>query len=185
MKPRLDAKRAERVADLTARLPPPDERTRALVNQRLARLATSGASSEKGAVLFKTHCAACHKIGEVGQKVGPQLDGIGQRGAERLLEDILDPNRNVDGAFRATVIVTKEGMTITGLKLRDEGNVSVLVDVQGKEQRIAADDIEESQISPVSPMPSNFAEVIPEPDFYHLLAYLLAQTPAQSAGAGK
>jgi len=102
-----------------------------------------------------------------------------------LLEDILDPNRNVDGAFRATVIVTKEGMTITGLKLRDEGNVSVLVDVQGKEQRIAADDIEESQISPVSPMPSNFAEVIPEPDFYHLLAYLLAQTPAQSAGAGK
>jgi hypothetical protein len=35
-------------------------------------------------------------------------------------------------------------------------------------------------------MPSNFAELIPEPDFYHLLAYLLSQTPAPApAGGGK
>jgi putative heme-binding domain-containing protein len=184
LKPRLDAKRTERIAELTSRLPPADQRTRELVNQRLAKFGTSGASPEKGAALFKTHCSACHKIGDVGQKVGPQLDGIGQRGAERLLEDILDPNRNVDGAFRATVIVTKEGLSITGLKLRDEGQVTVLVDLLGKEQRIAAGDIEESQISPISPMPSNFAEVIPEPDFYHLLAYLLSQTSAPAAAGG-
>jgi putative heme-binding domain-containing protein len=184
LKPRLDAKRIARIAELTARLPPPDQRTRELVNQRLVKFSSSGASSEKGAALFKTHCSACHKIGEVGQKVGPQLDGIGQRGAERLLEDILDPNRNVDGAFRATVIVTKEGLSMTGLKLRDEGQITVLVDLQGKEQRIAADDIEESQVSPISPMPSNFAELIPEADFYNLLAYLLSQIPAPTAATG-
>jgi putative heme-binding domain-containing protein len=185
LKPRLDARRTERIAELTSRLPPADQRTRGLINQRLAKFGASGASPEKGAALFKTHCAACHKIGEVGQKVGPQLDGIGQRGAERLLEDILDPNRNVDGAFRATAIVTKEGLSITGLKLREEGQITVLVDLQGKEQRIAADDIEESQISPISPMPSNFAELIPEPDFYHLLAYLLSQTSAPTATGGE
>lgn len=185
LKRRLNPRREERIAELTARLPPADQRIRKLISERLAKHSTSGASAEKGAALFKTHCSACHKIGETGQKVGPQLDGIGQRGPERLLEDILDPNRNVDGAFRATVIVTKGGLTITGLKLRDEGQVTVLVDTQGKEQRIAADEIEESQISPITPMPSNFADIIPETDFQHLLTYLLSQKTAAAADAGR
>ena len=36
------------------------------------------------------------------QEIAPHLDGIGNRGLERLLEDVLDPNRNVDQLFRAT-----------------------------------------------------------------------------------
>jgi putative membrane-bound dehydrogenase-like protein len=182
-KPRINPQREARIAELTSRLPPPDQRIRDLIAQRLAKFSAGGASPEKGAALFKTHCSACHKIGDVGQKVGPQLDGIGQRGPERLLEDILDPNRNVDGAFRATVIVTKAGLPITGLKLREEGKITVLVDTQGKEQRIAADDIDESEISPISPMPSNVVELIPEADFQHLLAFLLSQKTAPTAGA--
>ena len=178
LKPRLTPERTARISDLTARLPPADQRIRELIVQRQAKYSSSGALPEKGAALFKTHCAACHKIGEVGQKVGPQLDGIGQRGIERLLEDILDPNRNIDGAFRATAIVTKEGLVITGLKLREEGQITVIVDTQGKEQRISAADIDESQISAVSPMPSNLAETIPEADFQQLLAFLLSQKQA-------
>jgi putative heme-binding domain-containing protein len=178
LKPRLTGDREKKIAELTSSLPPADERIRQLVAKRSAAHAGSGAVAEKGAALFKTHCSACHKIGDVGQKVGPQLDGIGQRGPDRLLEDILDPNRNVDGAFRATIVVTTGGVTITGLKLRDEGRVLVLVDTQGKEQRIPAGEIEESNISPISPMPSNFAETILEQDFHHLLAFLLSQTAA-------
>jgi putative heme-binding domain-containing protein len=181
LKPSLNPKRQQRIADLTASLPPADQRIRELVAERLKKFSGSGALLDQGEALFKTHCSACHKIGDVGQKVGPQLDGIGQRGAERILEDVLDPNRNIDGAFRATVIATKAGLTITGLKLRDEGQVTVLVDTQGKEQRIAADDIEESQISPISPMPSNFAESIPEAEFQNLLAWLLSRKSVPAA----
>ncbi|MBS0260711.1 MAG: c-type cytochrome [Planctomycetes bacterium] len=178
LKPRLNPEREQKIGELTAGIPAADERIRQLVNKRAEGHARSGAQIEKGAALFKTHCAACHRIGDQGQKVGPQLDGIGQRGIERLLEDVLDPNRNVDGAFRATIVVTKGGLTLTGLKLRDEGQVMVIVDPQGKEQRIPADDIEESHLSPISPMPSNFAETIPEADFHHLLAFLLSRTTA-------
>jgi putative heme-binding domain-containing protein len=178
LKPRMNPEREQKIAELTARLPAVDERIRQLVARRAESHARSGASVEKGTALFKTHCSACHRIGDVGQKVGPQLDGIGQRGIERLLEDMLDPNRNVDGAFRATVVVTTGGLTLTGLRLRDEGQVMVIVDPQGKEQRIPANEIEESHISPMSPMPSNFAETIPEQDFHHLLAFLLSRTAA-------
>ena len=71
-----------------------------------------------------------------GPKIGPQLDGIGVRGLDRLLEDVLDPNRNVDQAFRATTLTLKNGQSLTGLVLREEGAVIVLADAQGKEQRI-------------------------------------------------
>ncbi|MFN0051918.1 MAG: PVC-type heme-binding CxxCH protein [Planctomycetales bacterium] len=183
LKPRLTPDRQARIDALTAELAPADQRVAELVAQRLAKFSKHAAQLDKGAALFKTHCSACHQIGDVGRKVGPQLDGIGQRGAERLLQDILDPNRNLDGAFRATVIVTKQGLTITGLKLRDEGQVAVLVDLQGKDQRISAAEVEESQLSPISPMPTNFAEAIPEEDFYHLLSYLLRQKSAAAESA--
>jgi putative heme-binding domain-containing protein len=97
---------------------------------------------------------------------------------DRLLEDILDPSRNVDQAFRTTILTLKNGQTISGLLLREEGAVMVLADAQGKEVRVPGDTIDEKAVSPLSPMPANFADQIPEAEFYHLLAYLLAQQAA-------
>ena len=46
---------------------------------------------------------------------------------------------------------------------------------QWKEVRVPKNTVDDKQISPLSPMPANFADQIPEKDFYDLLAYLLAQ----------
>ena len=105
----------------------------------------------------------------------PQLDGVGIRGLERLLEDVLDPNRNVDQAFRARIISTKDERTITGLMLRVEGEVVVLADAEGKEVRVPTKEIESNRETMLSPMPANFGDAIPEADFQHLIAYLLDQ----------
>jgi putative heme-binding domain-containing protein len=108
-------------------------------------------------------------------KIGPQLDGIGGRGLDRLLEDILDPSRNVDAAFRSTTLNLKDGKSLSGLVLREEGQVVVIADDKGKETRVAKDDIDERRSSMSSPMPANVVEIIPEKDFYDLMAYLLTQ----------
>jgi len=112
---------------------------------------------------------------DAGGKVGPQLDGVGQRGVERLLEDILDPNRNVDEAFRTTLVTTNDGRVISGLKLREEGSDLVLADTTGKELRIAAADIDEVAVSHLSPMASNMLDQIGEKNLSDLLAYLMQQ----------
>lgn len=88
---------------------------------------------------------------------------------------MLDPNRNVDGAFRATVVEKKDGLVVTGLKLRDEGKSLILGDNQGKEVQIRQEDIEEIRLSNLSPMPSNFADQLNEADLRALIAYLLKQ----------
>ncbi len=165
----------ERMAQLTKGLPPADQRLQQLVRQRRQGFLRAPTDSSLGAKVFEKHCAICHQLGGQGAKIGPQLDGIGVRGLDRLLEDILDPNRNVDQAFRLTTLSLKKGQVVSGLLLKEEGEVLVLADAQGKEVRVPKNEVEERATSQQSPMPANIAEEIPVADFYHLLAYLLKQ----------
>ncbi len=170
-----------KIRELTIGLPAADDRLKQTIARFASDFANSGASPEAGAAVFKKACVACHRISDAGGKVGPQLDGVGNRGLERLLEDVLDPNRNVDAAFRATIIERKNGLVISGLKLRDEGTTLILGDSQGKEVQIPNDEIEELRLSNLSPMPSNFAEQLTEADLKALMTFLLGQRrpPAQ------
>jgi putative heme-binding domain-containing protein len=167
----------DRLAKLTHGLQPADKRLQELLQQRRAGFAGAKADLALGAKVFEKHCANCHQIGGKGAKIGPQLDGIGIRGIERLLEDLIDPNRNVDQAFRATTLALKNGQIVSGLVLREEGEVVVMADAQGKEVRFTKSMIEERTVSQLSPMPANLIDQIPEADFYHLLGYLLSQRP--------
>jgi putative heme-binding domain-containing protein len=171
----------QRVAKLTAGLPAADERIAQLIEARRNEFVRFSADAEAGRAVYKKICAACHKLGGEGNKIGPELDGIGLRGFERLLEDILDPSRTVDQAFRSTQILTKGGRTLVGLKLRTDGEVLVLANNEGKEERVPLSEIERNDLLKLSPMPSNIAEALPPADFYHLVKYLLAQQqPAKS-----
>ncbi len=164
-----------RVSELTKGLPAADVKLNELIKARTTSFASVKPDKELGAKLFTKHCGACHQIGGVGGKVGPNLDGIGVRGLERLLEDTLDPNRNVDAAFRARVLNLTDGTSKTGLRLRVEGEVVVMADDQGKEYRVPAKEIEKERETMLSPMPANFGEVIPDAEFAHILAFLLDQ----------
>ncbi len=164
-----------RLSALTAKLPPRDERINELIVERRAAVLREQPDLASGAALFEKHCALCHRIGDKGAKIGPNLDGVGIRGIERLLEDILDPSRTVDQAFRTTQIVTVDGRSLTGLALREEGNILVLADAQGKEIRVPLDEIEQRVVSQLSVMPSNVADLVSEADFVHLIGYLLSQ----------
>ncbi|MBI1917696.1 MAG: c-type cytochrome [Planctomycetes bacterium] len=168
----------ERLAKLTAGLPPADQRMQDLLRRRREGFLAVKRDAALGQKVFEKSCANCHQVGGKGAKIGPQLDGIGLRGLDRLLEDTLDPNRNVDQAFRTTTLTLKKGQVVSGLLLREEGAVLVLADNQGKEVRVPKSSVEERSVSQLSPMPANFTDQVPEADFYHLLAYLLTQKPS-------
>jgi putative heme-binding domain-containing protein len=162
-----------RITELTRNLPSADDAIRQVIARVAADHAKATPSIDAGRATFMKACANCHRIADVGGKVGPQLDGVGQRGAERLLEDILDPNRNVDEAFRTTMVTTNDGRVISGLKLREDGGDLILADNTGKEVRIAAADIDEVVVSHLSPMASNMLDQIGEKNLPDLLAYLM------------
>ena len=154
---------------------PDAKRRRELVAQRQADFRKSAPDAKAGARLFQSHCMPCHSMGGQGGQVGPQLDGVGHRGVERLCEDVLDPNRNVDRIFRYSVVSLQNGEVFNVLFRRDEGEQRVYVNAGGQEQRIARSDIREVRDSAVSLMPDNFSEALSPGDFNHLLGFLLSQ----------
>jgi putative heme-binding domain-containing protein len=166
-----DAKRAKWLKDA----PSEDAALAKLLDERRKWATAGGADLKAGEAVFTKHCGICHQIAGKGSKIGPQLDGVGVRDVDRILEDILAPSRNVDQAFRATQLVLADGRAVSGLFLREEGETVVLADNQGKEQRYAKKDVEERRVSPVSPMPTDVALRMSENEIRDLVAYLLQQ----------
>ncbi len=146
-----------------------------LIAARAAAFEKAAPDSAKGASIFTANCAACHQIGGEGGLLGPQLDGIGARGAARLCEDILDPNRNVDAHFHVHLVTRKDGSTLSGFLKASAGQALILVDAAGTETRIAKSDIHKDTVMPLSLMPAVFGQTLPEGDFLHLLAWLLSK----------
>jgi putative heme-binding domain-containing protein len=163
----------ERVAVLTQSLPPEDARLDALVAYRVGALAGFKADRGRGAALFTANCAACHRLRDAGGNLGPSLDGLGARALPRLVEDILDPNRNVDPTFRLTTVTLKNGETKTGMDFRAEADHVRWRDAgTGAEIVVAKGDVAASVPSATSPMPAAFETGLSEQDFFDLVHYL-------------
>jgi len=160
---------------LTADLPPKSDQVQQRISQLAEQFQPGQHSADVGQKVFEKHCAACHKIGSKGSLIGPQLDGVGKRPIGRLVEDILDPSRNVDAAFRTVLIQTVDGQVISGLPRREEGALQVVANNEGKEIRIAKDDIVLQKSSPLSLMPANFNEQLKAGEMFALLKYLQKQ----------
>lgn len=174
------AKLDERIAGLTKNLTPVDEQLQKLVEQRRAKFNAAASSATRGATVFTKTCAACHQIDKQGALVGPQLDGVGGRGVERIIEDIVDPNRNVDHAFVSTTFVLDDGDVVSGLFRREEGETIVYAETSGKENSISKNRVKERRQSQLSLMPEGLADALTPQEFNDLIAYLLSKTAAKN-----
>lgn len=164
------------LATLTKGLPDVDAAVQKLIDDRRGEFAAASgkASAERGKAVFMKNCAACHRVGDEGAQVGPQLDGLGKRGVDRTIEDILDPSRNVDGAFRYSVLTLDDGDVVTGLQRRVDGQTTVFADAKGAEFSVETTRIRKRTESQLSLMPANWGDVMTKEEFVDLLAFLMA-----------
>ncbi len=172
---------AARLEQLTKGLTPLNDGLQKLIDQRRKNYAPAQASLVKGEQSFTQNCRPCHQLDRTGNVIGPQLDGVGNRGLERLCEDVLDPNRSVDPAFRSTLLILKDGDVVSGLLRREETEMVVLADSTGKEVSIPKKQIQERRQSETSLMPENFGEIISPEDFNSLMAFLLSKSSKPSS----
>jgi putative membrane-bound dehydrogenase-like protein len=125
-----------------------------------------------GAALFARHCLTCHQFQGKGSRVGPELSGIASRPKAALLEDILNPGKDVSPDFVNFVVVTKQGQLFTGLVVADTPTLVRLRGQQGAEQTILRTDIEELRPNRQTLMPEGFEQALTPLDVAHLLEFL-------------
>jgi putative membrane-bound dehydrogenase-like protein len=72
-------------------------------------------SGEAGRAHFQRLCSQCHRVGDLGNRLGPELTGAGKQGIRYFLENIIDPNAVIGADFQMTTIETKKGDVASGL----------------------------------------------------------------------
>ena len=75
----------------------------------------AGGDAQLGSQLFVKMCAQCHKLGDVGHAVGPDLMSLTDKSADAMITAVLDPNRAVETKFLTFTAITKAGVTHSGL----------------------------------------------------------------------
>ncbi|MDX2035562.1 MAG: ThuA domain-containing protein [Isosphaeraceae bacterium] len=135
-------------------------------------LVAKGGDPALGKQVFTKECAKCHRHGEEGGKVGPDLTGMAAHPREELLIHILDPSRSVEGNFTQYTAATADGRVLNGL-LASENRTSVeLLDAEGKTHTLLREDLEEFKASKKSLMPEGFEKQVPVDSIRDLLAFL-------------
>lgn len=122
------------------------------------------------------NCGSCHKIGDRGTTIGPDLSNIGKlRVREDLLESMLEPSHRIEPKYAAYLARTADGSVVTGLLVkRDESGV-VLRDGQNKEISLAASNIEQLRPSQKSLMPDGQMAGLTVQEAADLLEYLASR----------
>jgi putative heme-binding domain-containing protein len=122
------------------------------------------------------NCGSCHKIGERGTAIGPDLSAIGKlRAREDLLESILQPSRRIEPKYAVYLARTISGRVASGLLVKRDEKEVVLRDAQNKETTLKASDVEELRPSPISLMPDGQLAGLTLQEAADLLEYLASR----------
>ncbi len=172
---------------LSGQLPPVEPISDETFRKFVAALAAPR-NLNHGHEIFLQACATCHRIGNEGKEMGPDLLGQLGMAEESLLKDILMPNERIRPGYETTLVQTRAGGAQTGL-LKDDGATSLtLVQPGGVEQVLLRKDVAGVRRLATSLMPS-FAEGLKPADVADLLAWLRshlgAAVPTPNGGKAK
>jgi putative heme-binding domain-containing protein len=122
----------------------------------------------------KGGCTACHRVGEVGSRVAPNLGDIGAaRSAGSLQRSLLEPTSQMMPINRPVRLVTKDGTVINGRRLNEDTYSVQIIDDRERLHSLVKSELREFTISTTSPMPSYKGKLSDE-EIADVLAYLLS-----------
>lgn len=136
----------------------------------------SGRDFEQGRLAYEAaQCGACHRFGNAGGSVGPELTAISSRFSRRdILDSIMNPSNVLSEQYVYEQVVTKNGEQYTG---RLVGETDTTLELQenpydSNKTTIQIANITSREPSSLSPMPEGLIYVLKKNEILDLLAYL-------------
>lgn len=172
--------RAEKDAALHARIvallgEPKSLPRQTVVNRYLPALARKGDRTQ-GIRVYEQRCATCHRFQGAGRAVGPDFESVRSMGKEKLLTQILDPNREVAPNYQAYLLESTNGESYTGLLMSENAGGVRLKTADGTETQWSRNQIKSLVPAGMSLMPEGLEEGISEQGMADLLE-MLSPTP--------
>jgi putative heme-binding domain-containing protein len=131
---------------------------------------------QRGEALFQQRCQSCHRLGNDGFAVGPDLAGARNGGKEKLLANILDPNREVPPNYFGYTVETKDGDSYAGLVVNETASSVTIRQALGIETVVARAQIARMQASKLSLMPEGLEEGLSPQDLADLVGFIFSDS---------
>jgi putative heme-binding domain-containing protein len=173
--------RNESIRTLVQKLFAGDDRPRQSVIDAYRPALKSAGSLDKGREVFTANCSACHKIGDLGTALGPDLTTSQNRTPDVLLTHILDPNRYVLPNYVQYVVLDATGRTFTGMMTAQTATSVTLQREKGAADTLLRANIDEIASTGKSMMPEGLEKSISVAQMADLLAFL-QQSRGPAAG---
>ncbi len=144
------------------------------VHYSIEKIAALKADINKGKLVFNTYCATCHKVGNAGNTIGPELTGIKSKfDKPSLLDAIVNPSAAIVFGYEPWLINMKGGESLYGFILSENANVVVLKDVAGVKHNVAVNTVIKKEKQQGSLMPDPATNKITDQQLADVTAWLL------------
>lgn len=161
------------VQSLAAEVLPPVVSRADVIAAYQPALAKKG-DAEKGKAAFSKACIACHVSYEgLGINLGPALASFSAAGAETLLGNILDPNREVAPQYQAYTFEFTSGPPATGFILSENATEVTLRQPGGIDRTFPRSEVASMKGLGQSLMPVGLEATLTVDEMADLIAYIL------------
>lgn len=128
--------------------------------------------AKRGRDVFAKNCTGCHRIGDLGVNVAPDIADSRTQNPSQLLTSILDPNRAVDNNYFSYTVVMLDGKIHTGIIGSETSSSITLRQQENKTLELLRRDIDEIHSNGVSLMPVGLEKNITVEQMADLIAFI-------------
>jgi putative heme-binding domain-containing protein len=148
-------------------------RSMAATAAAIASLPAGDAARGKSIFETKGGCESCHRVGDKGSRVGPDLTQIGAvRRTVELHRSLLEPDAEVVPTNRFIKVVMRDGTTLTGRLLnQDTFTLQILDSKDEKLKSLSKSNVREVTFADKSQMPS-YKDKLSNQELADLVSYL-------------
>jgi putative heme-binding domain-containing protein len=128
---------------------------------------------DNGRKLFAAQCASCHRVGDTGGRLGPDLSRVGAaRSRDALIREIRTPSEWMPAGYESVTIVTKDGQKIRGVKKNEDTFSIQIMDARERLQGYLKAEVQQVIFEKASMMPEYGTERLNDNDLNDLIGYL-------------
>ena len=144
----------------------------------LEKEAKEKGDTTRGHVVYeKGLCIKCHKYGDIGEGVGPDLSTLSKRFKRAdILEALYYPSKVISDQYRSSTVITVDGKRYDGI-LAENGGTYTMVLQDATKVNFKKEDIEKQFASLISVMPEKILDNLTLAEIADLFAFMETVVP--------
>jgi putative heme-binding domain-containing protein len=138
---------------------------------------TTAGDATRGLKVFGQTCATCHRLGDAGTEIGPNLQSVAGWPPDALVTAILDPSRSAEPRYLGFNCALDTGEVVYGLVLRETPAGVTMKTLDGRERTIPRRQIKSLECTNRSLMPDGLEQAVDVQAMADVIQFLRSQKP--------